>query len=219
MNLQALQRDLVKEAVRASGIVGGALALYLALSSWNSATFEEHMALQSRFGQEQAEIALLRTKVESAGTVGKSYGDLVTDRAGAGFEIDNARVRDVLQELVERYRLNLEGKLEYSAQQAYAPAAFQNLTNKFIVRRDARFVFTAITDQHVYSFLEALRRELPGIIRFTKFSLRRTAEADPTVIATLASGNPAYLVSAEVTFDWYGMVSAEAQNQSQEGAL
>jgi hypothetical protein len=219
MNLEAIQRDTVKEAVRALVLAGGALALYIGLSTWNASVQEENARLQSAYGQAQSEIALLRSKVESAGTSGKSFADLVQARGNANFEIDNSQVRDVLQTLVARYRINFEGKLEYSAQQNFESPALQNLINKFIVRREAKINFTAITDQHVYSFLDELSRELPGIMRYSKLTIRRTSEADPSVIANLSGGNASYLVTADVTFDWYGIVAPDAPAQTQGGAL
>lgn len=209
MKIQNERNRLIKEVVKFTAIAGVCLAVYLGASMWASSVEQSKTQNTARTAQLQTEITNLRTKVDSSGSAQKIYTGLVESRGNEDFEIDNEKVRAVLQELVKRHRISISDKLEYSAERDFKHPELTTVTTPIKVRQEAKLRFAAISDLHVYAFMQSLSRELPGIIKFTQFKITRKVMVDEDAIAQLALGRTINTVEAEVTFDWFGFVHAD----------
>jgi hypothetical protein len=69
--------------------------------------------------------------------------------------------------------------------------------------------FQAVSDMHVFSFLEELRAAAPGLIRIDMVSLKRTADMLDASISQIASGSTPLLVDVKVEFTWIGIAPKE----------
>lgn len=204
MKIQNERNRLIKEVIKLTVGVGVCLAIYLGASSWASSVEQSKTENTSRTAQLQTEITNLRTKVDSSGSAQKIYTGLVESRGNEDFEIDNEKVRAILQELVKRHRISISDKLEYSAEREFKHPELTTVTTPIKVRQEAKLRFAAISDLHVYAFMQSLSRELPGIIKFTQFKITRKVMVDEDAITQLALGRTINTVEAEVAFDWFG---------------
>lgn len=210
---QAERKKLIAEAVKVAigvGICGG---VYAAAAIWSSSALQSKTDAENRVAQQRVEIANLNTKIDTAASSQKIYVEVVDTRKNESFTIDNDQVREVLQKLIKQYRLSVRDKLEYSAERKIVPSGIA-ITTPMMVRQDTKLSFSAISDLQVYGFVQALSRELPGIVRFTKFSVTRKNPLDEAAFQQLALGKPVYTVEAEMTFDWYGFIPAAAAPQT-----
>lgn len=205
MKMQQQQiRTLITAGV-ALGVIAVFVGIYLGVSSWANGAVSGKGELESRSGQQQAEINNLRSKIDNADSSQKSYAQIVEKRGNDKFAIDNDSVRQVLERLIATYRISIDGKLEYSPDEKVEIPSLANATNSFIVRKDALLKFKAISDLHAYSFVNALAKEMPGIIQYKSFKINKTGEIDAEALSKLSLGQEVALVDAEVLFNWYGM--------------
>jgi hypothetical protein len=214
MKLNTERKKLVVEGVKLLTVVGAMLALYLSISGWAVLVEKDKLENTQKSAQQLEEIKTLRSKIENSGSAKKLYATVVEDRKNEHFEIDNDQVREVLQELVKRHRLTVNGKLEYSTEKEFKHPDLASVTTPMIVRRDAKLKVNAISDMQVYAFMHSLSRELSGVIRFTSFKLIRKAPMDTQAITQLALGRPVFTVDAEISFDWFGFKQASESGQS-----
>ena len=210
MKLQDERKSLAVESVKMLVVVGVFVAIYIGVSAWASSAEQSKTESANLAAQQQSEIATLRSKIDSSGSSQKLFATVVEDRKNEQFEIDNEKVRDVLQDLVKRYRLSVSDKLEYSAEKDFKHPELATVTIPIIVRQEARLKFSAISDLHAYAFMQALSRELPGVVRYTQFKLMRKAPLDAEAVTQLAAGKSVYTVDVELAFDWFGFKPVDA---------
>lgn len=203
MKLQTERKKIVVEGIKIAGGVGVCLFLYIAASAWASSAENGKTQAVAQSSQQTAEIATLRSKIDNSGSAQKIYADIVEERKNENFEIDNDKVRTVLQDLIVLHRLSINDKLEYSSDKEFKHPELTTVTTPMIVRQDAKLRFMAISDLQVYAFMRSLSHELPGIVRFTKFKLTRKAPFDNTVLTQITSGQAPQMVEAEIAFDWF----------------
>lgn len=209
MKLEVLRKKLIKDSLKVFGAVAACVALYVAVSTWSSSAVQGKNEVDGRSAQQQGEIASLRDKIENSGSSQKLYAELSEERQNENFTIHNEQVREVLQELVKRYRLGIKDKLEYSAEQEFRHPELTTMTTPMIVRQETKLNFSAISDIHAYGFIRALSRELPGVVRFTRLKFTRKAVLDKSVLDQLAQGQTVYTVEVEMAFDWFGFKEEE----------
>lgn len=204
MKLESERKKLILDAVKMAVVIGIAGGIYFATSMWAGSVDKEKQTISGQASQQQSEIGAMHSKIDNSGTSKKLYTSVVEERGNEDFEIDTDKVRDVLQELVKQHRISLSDKLEYSAEHELKHPELTALTTPVFVRQDAKLRFSAISDLHVYAFIDGLARKLPGVIRITQFKLTRKAPLDTDTIAQLAEGKQVNTVDAELTFDWFG---------------
>lgn len=205
MKLQSEQKALIVEGTKLLGVVGVCIALFVAAGAWKASMESSKAQEQGKAGQQTAEINTLRDKIKNSGASKELYASVVEARRNESFTIDNDKVRDVLQDLVKRHRLSVNDKLEYSAEKDFTNPALTSLTTPITVRQEAKLKFAAISDLHAYSFIQALARELPGVVKYTRFKLTRKYPMDTELITQLAMGRAVYAVDVELTFDWFSI--------------
>lgn len=213
MKLQSEQKALIVEGTKLLGVVGVCIALFVAAGAWKASMETSKTQEQGKAGQQTAEINTLRDKIKNSGASKELYASVVETRRNESFTIDNDKVRDVLQDLVKRHRLSVNDKLEYSAEKDFTSPSLTSLTTPITVRQEAKLKFAAISDLHAYSFIQALARELPGVVKYTHFKLTRKYPMDTELITQLATGRAVYAVDVELTFDWFSI-----RNESQDAA-
>lgn len=208
MKMQAIQRKLVIEGGIAVTAVAVFLGIFMGVSAWSKGAVSGKTEVEGRSGQQQGEINTLRSKIDNADSSQKTYAKIVEKRGNDNFVVDNDKVRETLESLIARHRVSIEGKFEYSPEEKLALPELANLTTGFTIRRDATLKFEAISDIHVYSFLNALANKLPGVVNFKSLIVKREKPLNSVALSQLSLGKEAYLVQASVIFDWYAVVPA-----------
>ncbi len=205
MKLEEERKQLIKEVIKLGVVVGVAVALYIAASTWSASIQQEKTQISGQASQQQGTISELRNKIDNSGNAAKLYSKVAHERQNEEFAIDNDKVREVLQELVNQYRLQVNDKLEYSSEKDLQSPELSMLTSAVKVRQETRLKFSAISDVHAYGFIEALSQKLPGIIKINQFSIVRKGRLDSVALNELSAGKLANTVDVEIVFDWFSI--------------
>jgi len=216
VKIKILKKKLVVEIGIAVAVVAVFSGVYLGVSSWAAKATQSKSTIEGQYNQQQSETNTLRSKINNADSSQKTYTEIVEKRGNAEFSIDNERVRTVLEDLIRQYRIAIEGKLEYAPEAAVTGQGVDNLESKFVMRKSALLKFTAISDLHVYAFLDALSHELPGMVDYRKITIARRGHIDNAALAQLSLGKEVPLVDASVEFDWYGVLPKETKEEGQQ---
>lgn len=218
MKLQEIKKQTTKIFIKSGAIVLASVVLYFAVSAWQSQVAEQQKHTEATRNQLQSDIATLKSKLENADASERNYALFISGRKSQELQIENDKVREVLQALINRYRLKVDGKLEYSAEKKVEHPELAALSRPIVLRQDVKLKFSAISDVQVFSFAKDLVEQLPGIIHYTKVLIQRKGELDTATFALLATGQLAYLVEAELTFDWYGLAPDESKDVNNASA-
>lgn len=219
MKLQNTKKQTIAIAVKSSVILVVAVAIYVAASMFQSSIEEKKASVESSNNQLQTDMANMLSKIENVDSSEKKYATFIAQRANQNFIIENEKVRDVLQNLISRYRLKLDGKLEYSAEKKLDAPELAALERPVLVREDAKLKFSAISDVQVFSFAKDLVEQLPGIVSFKRVKITRKGELDAATLTKLSAGQIEYLVDAEIVFDWYGLEPAQPPKDTNTASL
>lgn len=219
MKLQNAKKQTIAIAIKATLAVGGCIIIYIVASMLQSAMEEKKASVETAYNQLQAEMADMHSKIENADVSEQKFASFITHRNNQNFTIKNEKVRDVLQKLISRYRLKLDGKLEYSAEKKVDAPEFATFSSAMIVREDTILKFSAISDVQAFSFMKDLVEQLPGIISFKRVKITRKGELDAAALAKLSTGQIEYLADAEIVFDWYGLAPVPTEKDANTSSL
>lgn len=76
-----------------------------------------------------------------------------------------------------------------------------------MIKSDVKVTFSALTDNSVFAFIEKLQKEMPGVVVMQDLKITRTADISSTVILELNNHRITPLVTAEISFAWFGLRS------------
>lgn len=91
-----------------------------------------------------------------------------------------------------------------------------------VMKSTVSIKFSAISDVHVFDFIDAVLNEYPGYVHITSLTMNRSQMITKDVLTQIANGGKPSLVDAKLDFIWYGLnykgpVKATEGEQPQEG--
>lgn len=87
-----------------------------------------------------------------------------------------------------------------------------------LVFSEVTLKFSAMSDEQFFSFVNAISREFPGYLTYTKLDLKRTSPINTEIFKAVSRGDRPALVNGEVAFKWYGLKSNAETPKPAEGA-
>lgn len=211
--LAQMKRKLVKEA----GICGGILAVagggLFAAMTWESGLNEEMNQLNGNVSGVNGEIQNLQTQYSKAKSSLDLYNSL-QDKRGIDETFSRDGAKKILDRLKEEYLIdNLVMTVTPTQEIKDSPVSTKTAT---LVLSDVTLKFDGMSDEQLFSFINALSKEFTGYLKFTKMELTRGGEISTDTLKSIGKGTRPTLVSAEIMFKWYGL-KANAQPAGADG--
>lgn len=200
-------KTMRKKAAIEFGIALGVIAVfsgaYMGVSSMVASAEETKNQLQSRISQLQSETASARERLESADSSAALYAKIASSRSrDVALPITRDELTNVLSAMKDIHRLS---KLNMEL------APFEAFTNEDLTAMEVKaskaavkLTFGGMSDQHLYSFIERLNRDLAGFAKLTKLSLTRSLAFDIDTMRQVSRGAQPEMVTGDVEFEWYG---------------
>ena len=203
MSKQAfLQKTLIREGGISLAIVVAALAVMELVAGFEVSANNSLRQTRSQLSSVTSQLGTMRNQINASGTAQERYVSIRLQRDQEDYGADTELLRERLIKLKDKYRLTDDISLKLSPEESPNVSAFAALNHNVRIRKSMQLKFGAMSDVHVFSFLDSFQRSMPGIIRFTKLDLKRKGDIDVTVLSQMTSGQNPPLVQAEVEFLW-----------------
>lgn len=200
-------RTLKKRVVTEGAAAAGAVTLLLGIAFYTQGEIERQtqrqQALRSDIHSIEQQIADLERK---HGIVNRSiveFHRLKNRQKRGAFTIDRDQATDIFDTLRRKYRIsNLS--MTVTPKDVMAGADLVRPTGQ-IMFSEATLEFDAMSDLHVFSFVQDAADTLPGFLKITDFDISRQRQITNDVYVSVSRGEQPRMVSAKVRFLWLGI--------------
>lgn len=167
--------------------------------------------------QQMAQVAAMQSQLDKSGEAEKRFVEIQLNRSNANFTSSTDGLREWARNAKDKYRFANNFKLNVPPPAPSTKSELVGLEFDVTERKPVDVEMEAMSDMHVFSFLDELRRSPPGLTRVTYLSIERKADMDPQVLAQMLGGVAPPLVAAHIQFDWVGINPKGSTGQGAAG--
>lgn len=206
LKYKSLRNKLMRDAgVSAALVLGLGTAAYF-LSGHLVTLEEEKLALEANIQRIASETAEMERK---QGIVASSLADyqVVRKQLDEGkLTLSREKTKDILAALRKRYRIsNLS--LNVAPEKLVTSGEVQSRKTLDVQQSMLEMRFDAISDLHVYSFLQAMREQLPGYVTITDITMARQRLITDEALLQASKGEELRMVNVSARITWYGVAT------------
>ena len=206
MNKKAkLLKSLIKLGVIFGSAIVGCIVLYFATDDLSTSSENDKSEAERLLTQDRGRISDFNTQLEKSNLAEKRFLETQASRTNTEYNSDTDSLKEWLKSAISRYRFSSNLKLSLTSDVTGDNKLLNGTTYEAIEHPQMKMEFNAITDTHVFSFLDELTQNSPGFVMIEGLSMKRVADADKNVVTLLRSGATPYLMDIKVTFNWIGL--------------
>lgn len=204
MKYQQLKLQLIKE----SGILLGILAVIGGVTYYLGSVSDDftskNQALEGSVSAITGETNTLRDKYSKVQQNTSLYQEVMQKNAKEGLYINRQHIREKFNQFKNRYTLN-NLRLSMAPVEQMADLKYKRKTSE-IVSSNVTVSFDTLSDEEVYSLLDAMGREMTGAPKITKMIIARPAGGLTEEMLKIIGLRGSYpLVKGELGFTWLGI--------------
>ena len=203
--LKQLTRQLVVLVVIAGAATAGAGVAWYATGEIADAAAEKKKQADTNLSQDTQQLNNVKSELDRSGEAEKRFVEIQQDHTSTDFTNNVDTLKEWMRDAKTRYRLANNFKLNLPQEKPADKSDLQNLDYDISLRKDVTIDLEAMSDLHVFSFVEELEKNIPGITRVTELTVERRGDIQPSTYAQMTGGMTPYLVTAKVKFDWIGI--------------
>lgn len=209
--LKYLQKKLMMQAAVIFGAVAACGAILAVTASLETAAAQRRTNAQNAINNDNAQIASMRAQLDKSGEAAKRFVKLEIAYPSGNFNADTDAMKNWLRNAKEFYRFSDRFKLTLAMESPAKNAALGGPNFTVLERDPMKLEFDAMSDIHVFSFLDDLLRHTPGFIRMRRFELTRKTDMDAASFQQMRAGVNPDFVSASLEFLWVGIEAGPAR--------
>ena len=206
-----LSKALVRQAIISLGIVLFFVAAYFGTDSLVDSSAAKKTDVENKFKRDQGTISSLTTQVDKSTVAEKNFLLLQAKRDTLDFSADSDKLKDWLRKAKTQYRFSSNFKLSITPPKPATNPEFTGLNYDYVEHPGMKLEFSAISDAHVFAFLDAFMRQASGFIRIDSLSIKRTGDIDSATITQVRTGVAPTMVDVKVEFNWIGLQEKAAE--------
>lgn len=215
MKFKALQQRLIRISVIAAVIVAVLGAGLYALQSWSESLAIEHRQIQSRLSATRSDIATRESKAMDAEKYMGLYKTLISSSEQDKLaDLNRDKAQDWISEAASELQLSeLNGAFDPVVNidgANFKKKTLQGVTSKVTL------TFSALTDEQLYRFLEAVIVDFPGYVKVNKVVLEKKGDINDAILIAAGRGKFVPLVSGQLEFNWIAMKKNAPESSSSE---
>lgn len=201
MKFNYLKKQLAVGAVISIVLIAIAAGAALYVVGLSETAIEDKARIESDIRNIESQVASYEAQLGKSDESLAVFVKMVELRGdGLEFGITRSEAARALQNMVDKYRLDVISS-EIGPLEPLEGPAYEGIQMD-IERSEIKIQFQAITDQHVYSFLEEFTLRFPGIIKLNGFNLEREREITSNTLFQVHSGGTPLLVKGGLTAEW-----------------
>jgi hypothetical protein len=209
---QLLTKKTMKTAIKAGALLLVMLGVYVLTTGYEDDALTKKSEAESKYSQDQSLLSRLQSQMEKSGEAEKKFIALQNGRTLEEFSANFDTFQNFLRTTKDRYHISAE--LKIAREIPSDKAELKNLPYDVVLRPHMEMTFTAISDVHVFSFINELKRHAPGLVRINKVEIKRVSkniDLTDEVIANLKAGRGSLLVQGTIDFTWVRFVPKETK--------
>ena len=216
--MRSMKKRVTREAGMVAVAVVGAFALSMGTGYLSDGALNEKNQAMAQYNQTQSQLGVMRGQINKSDDAEKRYVDVKLDRDNEDYMNDTDNLKNLLKAMKDQYRFADSMKLTISADKPVDRPEFSALNYKVMLHEDMEMNVSAMSDVHVFSFLEDMKKRLPGLIRIKNFRINRKSSMSIESLTQMSSGNKPELVDATIKFTWLTLEDKNPPKPPAEGA-
>lgn len=202
-NIQIQRKKLIKESLIAFAAVAvlGALA---ATSDYLASRNESQIAtLQGQLNNSTGQLTEMEHKYQVIKDSVEIYLEIKKQINTGYYTLDREKAKEILSGIGKKHRIDkIETQMSPIETLTMPGVSLQRADVQF---SDVRLSFRAMSDMHVYAFIDSLMRELPGVKKITGLTISMVGSFSNESLADMSTGKKPEIMNAEITFFWMGI--------------
>lgn len=203
---QKLLKQLIATGIKCGVAIAIAGAIFAGASTYEGSVLQQKKEAEDKLAQDESLLTTLTAQLDSTDSAQKKFIELQGGRAISDFSANFETFQTFLKGRKDFYRLSIE---ILPAKEAISDKPeLKNFTHDVMVRPKVELTIKAISDVHVFSFIQDMQRNAPGLVHIEKVTLKRLEKSDFNEQAydTLKSGASPLLVEATIQLTWLRFV-------------
>jgi hypothetical protein len=199
-----LKQRMIKEGSIALGALLLLCGLAFGLSSYENSLSEEFQISNNSVSMLSGQISEIESKKIKISQSIEPYRELKKRIENKEFSLDPIMAQEKLNEIRKDFQLN-EPSVTIDEKKELTGASYDKYPTAVASYRSVEVDFVALTDLHVYSFINALKNNFPGLIHIYEVRINRDKEVDNSVIRNIVlEGIEPSLIKGNIKFYWIG---------------
>lgn len=199
-----LKEKLTKESMMIAGIVIVLSGVGFGLSSYADSNQQDLTAANNSLQGVNAQIVEIERKSNIVSTSLDQFNSIKKRMDKKEFLLDTEVAQLKLNELRKKFLLS-SATVAITDEKSLTTPALSRFSALVFSSRDVSITFKALTDLHVYSFINALKNEFPGFTKIYEVKISRLSKVNQSVKKGIVyAGQEPELIEATVKFYWLG---------------
>ncbi len=211
----SLKKKLITEGVIAAVVIGifaGGLFFVMGISA---DAIKAKSDMESQIRSTESQISTYQAQLSKTDEATNIFAEVLLVREGdQRFSLTRAQLLEELQILVQQYRLTVISS-QITPLRQRTEGEFGTLKQMDFQTAEIEMEFDAITDQHVYNFIDELSRRFPGIMTINSLDVSLEREMSNNAYLQVHSGGVPKLVRAGFTATWTSIYPVETEEAAQ----
>lgn len=205
----SMKKAIVKQGVVAGAVVLVATGLIVGSGMLKSKAEQTKTAAESARSSNTGRLSSMQTQIQESGKAEEEFAIIAATHQSDDYSANSDTLKQWLRDAKDQYRLGDGFKLTLPLPTPSDKPELSALNYTVEVRSPVKLELDAMSDIHVYSFLDSMLRELPGLIRLSNFDLTQSTPMTEETARQMRMGLSPMLVRATLDFSWVGMEPKE----------
>lgn len=212
MNIAPLRKAILKEALIVALFVGIFGGVVFFLSGMHDESMQKKNAILAEVQRTMDDKQKIEAQFSTVRENLPGFRESQSYAKAQGLFIDSQAVRDLFNQYQGKFALK---KMAVEMQPIVDLSTDPKYTRKRFTatRSDIKVTIEALSDEDIFTMMQLLQRDLPGFVRIETFSLARKSDITKDALSTIRREGTYALITSEMTFDWYGMKSLDANSE------
>lgn len=213
-----MQKNLVKLGAIVGGVVVVCVGIMVVTGSMADSAAQRKMNAENARNNDSSQISTMRNQIEQSGDAEKRFVDISLKHSSSDYSANTDALKEWLRQMKDKYRFSDSFKLTLANEKKSDKPEFSALNFDVTVREPMKLEFGAISDTHVFSFVNQLERDMPGMVRVTKLGITRKSDITTSSLRDFAAGGTPENVEADIEFTWIGLTPKDDKNNASSTA-
>lgn len=203
--LKTLRQHVIKYVAKLFGVLALCVGAYIAAGSFADSSQEAKTKAEAEVNQLRAQLANMTSQIDKSGKAEKRFFEIASARKNNDYVANSDTLKEWLREAKDSFRFASDFKLTLAPLANVDKPEFAGLNYDVTLRDPMRIELHAMSDMHVFSFMQELLHASPGMVRITKWSIKREKDLDAAALTSMSSGQIIDMVEATIEFQWIGV--------------
>ncbi|MES2985013.1 MAG: hypothetical protein V4735_07495 [Pseudomonadota bacterium] len=204
-----LTKQTVRMTIMALIVVAAAGGVFAAVSMISGNIDKRKTDAESKYASDSGMLTSLKSQLNKSGEAEKRFVAIQLNRPSPDFSSSLETLKDVLSKAKGQYGFG-QFTLTRADELPTDKAELANFNFNITVRPRMSLTIQAVSDVHIFSFIDDLQRTAPGLIRIESLQLKRTKDMDDAAISQLRGGQLPMQVEGKIEFSQIGVVPKAA---------